>query len=563
MIMPAYNAEKYLEEAIDSILKQTFDAYELVVVDDGSTDRTGEILDRYARQSEKVKVIHQNNSGVSAARNGAMSRAQGEFYYFMDSDDIAESNALELLYQAATEQDADIVIAKYDEFNQFGTYYHMALDALFETPLIDSFHPDILWTFTLWNKLFRAELVKKGKILFPAVSYSEDGVFLMTCVHHAKRITSIPNVIYHYRKMSRDESEAITASVSVAKIKDFIKAHGMIHQILKDAAQKQYPQYDSVEEIQKKVPEMDHYLNEFLRKEVQILIDQFYSRFWSLNDEAIELITEEIKRRISEMNMSAFLWLAAKHPALNLTDLKNRPEDVLEDSFFTVALYKDTGKNEAFLRTLKSLLAQSFIFIRIVVPNSAENEIRKNDLWRDNLFTIDETEKESFYRRALDLCQTPCILFADSYYRYAGNAFQVYYNRMKQAPLDYVSELIYSEAGGERLPILQHLSAYESVAYEIGDRESLHFDRFLPNHVFKTSFLRGILKKEGGFVSGCIPEIQKKGYLLFADNKTVFFQDDPEQLLPLLHGLSEKKEPGLFGKIRGKIGKHRKNPGDR
>lgn len=541
VIMPAYNAEEYIEEAIDSVLAQTLDSYELIVVDDGSKDGTGAILDQYAQQYEQVKVIHQENAGVSAARNQALAVAQGEYYNFLDSDDIMESNALELLYQAAKEQDADLVIARYDMINRLSTVYRMPINTLFDEPLIDPFNTEILWTFSLWNKLFRADLVKKEDLCFPPVSYSEDGVFTMRFVHAAQRITGIEDIVYHYRRLPGDESNSISANVSVSKIKDYTEAHRMIYDILKNAVRKKYPQYSSVEEIQQEVPEMDAYLNEFLRKEVQILINQFYSKFWTLSKEELKLITDEIKLRISEMNLCTLTRIISDNPTVNILDLDAKQQDDVEDAFFTVALYGKAEEETGFLQCLKSLANQNFIALCIVIPASMESAAKEAGLWIGNIRTIEEPEKAAFYQAALDCCHTPWILFTDNMFYYSNNTFSVFFNRVKNKPVDYISELIYNNAYGNSMPVYYSLLMNESNYYETGDGENMCFDRLLPNHLFKVSFLRHILQESGLSLENCMPEIQKKGYLLSSNNQIVFFNEDPGTYLSVLNSPEAEK----------------------
>ena len=117
--MPVYNVEEYLPKAIESILNQTLGEFELFLVDDGSTDKSGSICDKYESFDKRVKVLHQNNSGAHNARNNALKLASGEYVCFFDSDDYIESNMLEDLYNLAVEYSSDIVISGF----YINTYY--------------------------------------------------------------------------------------------------------------------------------------------------------------------------------------------------------------------------------------------------------------------------------------------------------------------------------------------------------------------------------------------------------------------------------------------------------
>lgn len=109
VIIPVYNVEQYLEECVDSVLKQTYTNYEIILVDDGATDKSGQICDRYADVYDCVKVIHQTNGGLSSARNAGFRAAAGKYVYFLDSDDYIEEVSLDYLVAMAEEESADIV----------------------------------------------------------------------------------------------------------------------------------------------------------------------------------------------------------------------------------------------------------------------------------------------------------------------------------------------------------------------------------------------------------------------------------------------------------------------
>ena len=109
VIIPVYNVEKYLEECIDSVLAQTYQNIEIILVDDGSTDSSGLICDRYAEKNTNISVIHQKNSGLSAARNSGLNKANGDYIYFLDSDDYISADAIEKLFSIAENDKSDIV----------------------------------------------------------------------------------------------------------------------------------------------------------------------------------------------------------------------------------------------------------------------------------------------------------------------------------------------------------------------------------------------------------------------------------------------------------------------
>ena len=200
VIVAAYNAEKYVAETLESIGNQSIDDYEVIVVNDGSSDGTIEILRDYEKRFHNMSVIDKENGGPSSARNAGLDRAKGEFVYFFDADDILELDALEALYERAIERHADLVIAKYDIFNRFRTFPVNGINELVKMDRIDKYEPQILWTFSLCNKLFRRSIIEKYDLRLPPISYSEDGAFLMRYVYRCNRITGLNKVIFQDRK---------------------------------------------------------------------------------------------------------------------------------------------------------------------------------------------------------------------------------------------------------------------------------------------------------------------------------------------------------------------------
>lgn len=115
VVIPVYNVEKYLKECVDSVLKQTYPLFEIILVDDGSTDLSGNICDEYAASDNRIKVIHKINGGLSSARNSGLGKSTGKYVYFLDSDDYIVPQTLEMLVETAERDDSDIVF--FDAFS--------------------------------------------------------------------------------------------------------------------------------------------------------------------------------------------------------------------------------------------------------------------------------------------------------------------------------------------------------------------------------------------------------------------------------------------------------------
>lgn len=199
IIVPVFNAESSLHRMMDSLLKQTFDAFEVLLIDDGSTDSSGCICDQYAEQHEHIRVIHKSNGGVSAARQTGIEVAQGEYVIHADSDDWVEPTMLEELYTKAREEDADVVICDfYSNKGNEQTYCKQQPSAC--TP--DAVLRDLFQQLhgSCCNKLVRRACYSRYDIRFPeGINYCEDLLFWVQLFKHPEvKISYLPKAFYHY-----------------------------------------------------------------------------------------------------------------------------------------------------------------------------------------------------------------------------------------------------------------------------------------------------------------------------------------------------------------------------
>lgn len=224
IIVPIYNAEKYLSCCVDSILNQTFKNFELLLINDGSTDRSGEICDEYAQLDMRIKVSHKPNTGVSDARNCALDIATGKYIIFIDADDYwSIKTALEQLFNIAEENDLDIVRGEYKAVNEKG-------ESLFSRPIssvrlaiskkiissYEFFQYAIHGEFFSGLCLFRQEIIK-GLRFKSGQIFLEDMRFLSTLITQDVHCMYLPELrFYAYRKISTSTS----FSVNPLKIKD-------------------------------------------------------------------------------------------------------------------------------------------------------------------------------------------------------------------------------------------------------------------------------------------------------------------------------------------------------
>ena len=198
VIVPVYKAEAYLHRCVDSLLAQTFRDFEVLLIDDGSPDRSGEICDEYARQDSRIRVFHKENGGVSSARQYGMDHAQGEYTIHADPDDWVEPTMLEELYQKAKEEDADMVICDF--------YYERQGKLVIETQKPSSLEHDMVLSELFyrlhgssWNKLIRRKFYEKSGVKYPLELFYCEDLFVNACLlANDIRVDYLPKAFYHY-----------------------------------------------------------------------------------------------------------------------------------------------------------------------------------------------------------------------------------------------------------------------------------------------------------------------------------------------------------------------------
>ena len=218
VIVPIYNVEKYLAECVDSILGQTFQDMEIILVDDGSLDASGQMADDYAARDKRVKVIHKENGGQSSARNAGMKIARGEYIYFCDSDDYISLDAIEILYETATKNDLDMVLFNADSFldkddaenkalkrkaEWYKRYYERKVDygggIKKGTELFAEMSASNEYRAAVWFQFIKREYCEGKHLRFYEGIIYEDNLYSLEALLLASRVMFVHKTLFHRR----------------------------------------------------------------------------------------------------------------------------------------------------------------------------------------------------------------------------------------------------------------------------------------------------------------------------------------------------------------------------
>lgn len=224
VIVPVYNAERFIHRCINSILSQTYQDFEVLLINDGSPDESGKICDEYAQKDKRIKVFHKENGGVTSARKYGLDDCNGEWVILLDSDDYIEPNTLELLLTYAFNFDSDLIIGYYKYVDENNNFIKIA-----ENHILGNHSEDVLKSvlYNLCTGSLCCRLIKKtlfNNIYFPPreINMGEDTICGIQIISNAQNITICPHPIYNYVQQTNSITHNLNSN-NVKHMPTFIK----------------------------------------------------------------------------------------------------------------------------------------------------------------------------------------------------------------------------------------------------------------------------------------------------------------------------------------------------
>lgn len=229
IIIPVYNVEKFLSTCLESVLNQTLKDIEIICIDDGSTDNSLKILEEYAKKDKRLVIIHQNNQGVSAARNLGLEIIRGEYFGFVDSDDWVDLDFFEKLYNTAKKYDADLacagIIRKYPSSKE-RVKLNIKKEKIYTLTSEKYKIAEIPRKSYIYNKIYKTSEFEKTNLKFPSFWSFEDIYFSIRILYYLKKMVTVPNTNYYYRvnykSLTRNMNTFLESDLLKAR-RDFIK----------------------------------------------------------------------------------------------------------------------------------------------------------------------------------------------------------------------------------------------------------------------------------------------------------------------------------------------------
>ncbi|MEG0844245.1 MAG: glycosyltransferase family 2 protein [Romboutsia sp.] len=236
IIIPVYNMEKYLEECLESVFNQTYSNIELIIVNDGSTDKSKYIIEKYIEKYKNIIFIDQKNQGLSTARNNALKLATGKYVLFLDSDDFLDKECIELIYNKAIKTNSDVVIMGYTMV--YSTKQNIEVDykkyvnsnEFYSGSFIANLMlEDIIEGYSC-NKLIKIKNLRKNNLKFEPDKYIEDLYPIFKHIYNCDKITFVNKCLYNYRQ----REDSLSHSTNIKLINDYSHARKEVLSYVKD-----------------------------------------------------------------------------------------------------------------------------------------------------------------------------------------------------------------------------------------------------------------------------------------------------------------------------------------
>ncbi|MDO4344838.1 MAG: CDP-glycerol glycerophosphotransferase family protein [Eubacteriales bacterium] len=419
VIIPVYNVEKYLAETLCSIQKQTLTDYEVIMVNDGSSDNSQKIMDQFCQEDVRFKGYKKENEGVSAARNYGLDRAAGEYVLFVDGDDLIPRKTMEIMYRKAKEKNADMVVGAMQEFGIYGKPVYAKTMDLANKEIIDKYDPLMLHTFSTCNKLLRMEIIRKNGLRFERIRHAEDGLFLFEFLYRCKTVAGCQEVVYKYRKRAFWEEGSATQSASESHLADLLYA---VDRIVEMAREQKKIQIEQAEEkgndgflyVEQTKCLFEIYLSELHARIIEIsLVNGYYRQIWKRDDAVLEMI----KERVDYYKQSLFpdMWqrIVDANPDLRLERGLLTKAELLAEPLVTVGI-SDRVPEECVENVVKSIFNQSMPAFVLFIHGKFKGQISENFLDKECVVLCDEAMDTAAFKNAvLQRAASPYINFID------------------------------------------------------------------------------------------------------------------------------------------------------
>lgn len=474
VIVPVYNVENYIRDMLTSVQNQTFEAFEVIIINDGSPDNSQEIIDEFCHADNRFKSFIKENGGVSSARNMGIEKASGEYVVFYDPDDFIPAKALEKMYKTASTQNADMVIGIMEEKSLGESLIYMHSQALAKQKIIDPMDIHFTGAWSLCHKMFSRKLIVDNNLQFEKLTNAEDGVFTYCALNYAKKICGCKVIAYNYMKRPFWLEASATQTISSKYLEGLLASHG---RILEEATRLADKYLDAAEKKQY----LQHLFVRFIEGE---MIKGYYRNIWRSSEDIIPRIeecTEYYRQFITDEQWQAIM---NRHKDLELENGYMTPDTIAGIPKLSIAITGDFISHQLNM-ILGSIYNQQFQRFEVLLPEKYKSKVHPIYLDKINVRVVSEGKA-----MAVVAAKGRYIAFIDEYALYTKNSLLNMVSRLESMNLDFVSMLVkhYDGKDFRRIPCMNGAYGYSSKS-KISYDGLTKCDTLFSNKVFRKSIM--------------------------------------------------------------------------
>lgn len=478
IIIPVYNVEKYIEKMLMSVKQQSFRDYEVIIINDGSTDGSQKIIDGFCDNDSRFKSILKENGGVASARNMGLDNAMGEFVVFYDPDDYIPPKALKKLYKNIVKNNADMAIGIMKEIRAGESRCNGRTIKLGKKQNISKYDVELPWSFSVCNKMFRLKMIKENGLTFKTLKHAEDALFLFQCIFASKKITGCNTIVYEYQFRPFWESRSATQIMKVEYLKDVIKALDAIEELI-------IKQISAETDIEKSNAEA--LLREFYARYLHTsLISGYYRQLWSAEEGCLEILEAKIKEIKEKTDDKLWERIISLNRDLQLEKNIFDKNTAAKEALLTFVIPQGMS-NEKLGLILNSIYDQSMPSFRVAVPEEYQNQIISTKQQKPNMFFTKESNLENI--------DTELVMFSSAGFLISKNAVRFMVEALlKDSSINYASVPLKSYDGCMYSGTVQEcaFTVIQCLKNKITKYDIL--DRMRGNKVFRTAIANNALE---------------------------------------------------------------------
>ncbi len=272
VIIPAYNAAKTMPRMLRCITGQTYEALEIILVNDGSKDRTAKIMFDAADTDPRIVVIDKDHGGVGSARNAGIDRATGKYICFFDADDAVPPRAVARMVRVAKRTHADLVIGKVKYMDYEDKSVTASTERLGDSERIGKYNHNIIANLSIWNKLFRGDIIRDNNIRFNSTRRGEDSVFFFYYWQYCTKISGCPYVVYHYERRKIRGKKSLSQKTTLSALEQMHHNYKEMIAVIDSAIENDNPS----EELKEKKERLNSFRSLLCRKAILTLVNKYF-----------------------------------------------------------------------------------------------------------------------------------------------------------------------------------------------------------------------------------------------------------------------------------------------